>query len=383
MRRAAVPILVLAAFGLCVSGCSGAHGAKVSVGTKVGAVTKVGAARKVDVLSTSAPGRGLSPSTFAEVDVNGVGVLAELRTGRQIRTLLPARRGKLRLVDLSRDGQNALIATYATGPQCTSGIAGCGPKPGTCGAEVLRLDPTAGKLTELARFGSDAQVLVARPNPAGTELAMLVAPCVPSYFNQHIEVLRIATGATWSIGAQLPRCHSLGPPAWVHNGADLLMSYGAASGKRPYTGMDGTCPQWHRAGLVEVPAQSGQPGLSGTSRPDTSHCSYTTVASQGSDTYAISRCDTYHHTAPAVLQKLDSALRPVAHWTMGQCEDGDSLAMNTAGQVLLSAYLFCNPPLHGTKVGEPVTVLDLLAHDRLMRLTHGAGGNLVYSNLAW
>jgi hypothetical protein len=360
-----MPLVAVAALIAVLGGCGGTHAAKGVVVFKV------------------TPGRGLSASTFAEVDVKGAGVLADLRTGRQIRTLLPSRRGKLQLVDLARDGRNALVATYGTGPQCTSGADGCGPKPGTCGAQVLRLAPAAGKLTQLAQFGRDTQVVAARPNSAGTELAMLIAPCVPSYFNQHIEVLRIADGATWSMGAQLPRCHSLGPPAWVNNGADLLMSYGAAIGKSPDNGMDGTCSQSQRPALLDVPAQSGQPGLTGTRRSDTSHCSYTDVASQGHAIYALSQCATYRHTAPEVLEKLDSALDPVRQWTVGQCGDGGSLALNHSGHVLMSAYLFCNPPLEGTKVGDPTTVLDLLAHNRVQHLTHAAGGDLFYSSLAW
>jgi hypothetical protein len=360
-----MPLVVVAALGSVLGGCGGVHAAKGGVVYRV------------------APGRGLSAATFAEVDFKGVGVLADVRTGREIRTLLPARRGKLQLVDLARDGKNALVATYSTGPRCTSGVAGCGPKPGTCGAQVVRLDPAAGRLTQLTQFGRDTQVVATRPNPAGTELAMLVAPCVPSYFNQHIEVLRIADGATWSMGATPPRCHSLGPPAWVHNGAGLLMSYGAAIGNRPYKGADGTCSQSQPSALLEVPAQSGQPGLTGIRRPDTPHCSYSSVASQGSAVYAISVCATYRHTAPDVLEKLDSALHPVGHWTVGQCEDGDSLALNPSGHVLLSAYLFCNPPLKGHKSGEPTTDLDLLAHNRIHHLTHATGGDLVYSSLAW
>jgi hypothetical protein len=365
IRRVATPLVVLAALSSVLAGCGGARAAKGGVVYRV------------------VPGRGLSASTFAEVDVFGVGVLADLRTGRQIRTLLPARRGRFQLVDLARDAKKALVATYGGGPRCTSGVAGCGPKPDTCGGLVVRLDPAAGKLTKLAQFGSDTQVVATRPNAAGTELAILVAPCVPSYFNQHIEVLRIADGATWSIGAKLPRCHSLGPPAWIDNGADLLMSYGAAEGSRPYDGSDGTCSQSQPSVLLKVPAQSGQPGLTGIRRSDTPHCSYTAVASQGSAIYAISACATYRRTAPDVLEKLDSALHPVGHWSVGQCEDGDSLALNPSGSVLLSAYLFCNPPLKGTKGGGPTTDLDLLAHNRIQHLTHTAGGDLVYSSLAW
>jgi hypothetical protein len=260
----------------------------------------------------------LSASSFAAINAKGAAVLFSTRAGSAGHQLLPATLDKEQLVDIARDGSRGLIATYSVGPAITSGVAGGDPKPGTCRGQVDRLDLDTGHISELVSVGPNMLVSSVRPNPARTELAMLVSPCVPSYFNQHIEVRRIADGTTWSIGGELPRCHFVGVPAWTKGGRDLLVPYGKAIGSRPVTGQDGVCPDMHRTGLMQVAAQKGQPGLTGLFRNIASHCSYGSVASHGNVTYAIRRCNRNAHDTKASLVRVDTSLRPVHTWTIGQ-----------------------------------------------------------------
>jgi hypothetical protein len=54
------------------------------------------------------------------------------------------------------------------------------------------------------------------------------------------------------------------------------------------------------------------------------------------------------------------------------------------GRILASAYLSCNPPLHGHRAGKPVTVLDRLTVNGLRRVTTASvGGELAFGSLAW
>ena len=331
-------------------------------------------------------GTGLSQTTFAEINAkaDGEALLARVRGGAPIRQLLPAVRDGRKLSDLARIGADALIASYNREAQCSSGVLGCGPKDQTCGAEIVRLDIASDKITTLARFGAGTQVYSATPNPAGTELAMEVSPCVPAYFNAHIEVLRLADHKSWSIGAKLPRCHALGSLVWVDRGRKLLMSYGPA--RKPYTpstAADGACPSWHHPGLMEVRSQSGQPRLNATLHRPPRHCEYDAIAAQGAAIYAVLNCNTTYKPSPMRVHRLDASLHSVKSWYVGECEDGDSLALDPAGRLLLSAYLFCNPPQRGHEMKEPISVLERLVGGRLKRVATGSGGNLAFDGLAW
>ena len=73
----------------------------------------------------------------------------------------------------------------------------------------------------------------------------------------------------------------------------------------------------------------------------------------------------------------------VHRWLIGNCTDGNSLAADSTKGVVLSAYLFCNPPAKGQKLGEPVTVLDQLNGDHLQRITSTGGGVTAWDNLSW
>lgn len=140
------------------------------------------------------------------------------------RVLMSSKRGDLTVNGLALRGQE-LFVTYSAGPRCSSGVAGCGPQPGTCGGEVDRVDLPTNARSVVWKVGRDTLLGGAEPSPGGTRIAALTSPCVPSYFNQHLAVHDIGSGATESVGGALPRCHQLGPPAWTGDGDHLVVAY--------------------------------------------------------------------------------------------------------------------------------------------------------------
>jgi hypothetical protein len=307
------------------------------------------------------------------------------RTGAVIRQVAAAKHDGLSVTGLARLSAQALLVTYATGPACTSNVAGCGPKPNTCGGEVDALNLGTGTITVLWRVGRDQLLSAARPSPDGTKIAALASPCVPSYFNGHLVVRRLRDGATWSIGDQVPRCHLLGAPQWTADSAHLLVAYAAPTGTHPYSGADGICPALGDSHLLEAAADRAQPLLTGVNLPPPPGCAYQALATDVAGAYAVQACgpDETRLQGPATLVRLDQALRVTRRWSIGDCTDGNDLAVDPHKGVLLAAYLFCNPPLAKHKLGRPVTVLDRLDGSGLRRVATVIAGVTAFDDLAW
>jgi hypothetical protein len=83
---------------------------------------------------------------------------------------------------------------------------------------------------------------------------------------------------------------------------------------------------------------------------------------------------------PAVLLVLDAHLRLIRQVALERCTDGNELSIGQAdGSVLVSAYLYCNPP------GKPAPVTRLWNYaDGKLRLIMGVpGGTLAVSLMTW
>ena len=312
-------------------------------------------------------------SVFAVVAKDGAAVdQVSLRTGAVLRRVAPAVRGRLTIEGVARLSRGKLLLTYATGPACSSGVAGCGPRPNTCGAEVDQLTLTTGKLSLLWQVGRGQRLSEPRPSPDGSMLAARMSPCVPSYFNDHLVVRRLRDGKTWTIGAAVPRCHALGAPAWTADSAHLLVTY-AAPGPAPSLAFaDGVCQSIPGgSALVELDANHQQPQLIGVRKDPPDGCTYEALATAGASTYVVQACGASGQflQGPATLVRLDDHLRPAQSWRIGDCTDGNAVAADPAQGVVVAAYLFCNPPLAGDQVGEPMTVLDRVDGNVLRRIT--------------
>lgn len=306
--------------------------------------------------------------------------LVEVRTGHVVQRLLPDKQGRLDVTGLFR-ARSQLLVTYATGPECTSGVAGCGPKPYTCGGEVDRVTLATGAVEVLWRVDKDTRLAAASPNPAGTQIAALASPCVPSQVNGHLVVRSLGSGVTWSIGAGLPRCHSITGPVWTADGRSLLTSYATAPGTAPYEGPDGTCSSLGDASLVQLSAEHPQDGLNGTVVAPRPGCTYQTVAAAGTTAWALQSCgsQTDRIDGPLTLLRLDAQLRTTQSWALGSCDDGDAaLSARPDGRVLVEAYRYC-----ADGAAPPVSILATLTGTTLTPSTPVAGGEAAYRYPTW
>src|SRR5581483_661714 len=158
--------------------------------------------------------------------------------------------------------------SFGSGPLCSSGVAGCGPRPHTCSSEVLTIAPDGARRT-LLRGGNDLARSAVEPSPDGHRVAFLEGSCARSYFNMHVRVLDLRTKRSFTIGASLPPCHSLSDPTWTADGSHLIVAYGEATGDPGPDPGAGICTEPKPSGVAVVPATHPQPGISGaTARSD-------------------------------------------------------------------------------------------------------------------
>lgn len=278
-------------------------------------------------------------------------------------------------VALDPDG---LLVSYRSGPACTSGVAGCGPKDGTCSSEIDRYDVHADTFTRLVKADSTSLVGNARLSPDGRYLAYAESPCVPSYFNDHLRILDLHTWSSWTIGADLPRCHSLGLQGWALDSAHLLVDYAPARGP-DYHGADGICPESGRQHLKVIDALSGQPGVRGVSEPTHPGCELESAAPAGRGVLAVEACGKDDYLDGRVrLVRFGPQLHRIGRVFLGRCTDGNELTANRAGtRWLVSAYLYCGDP------ADPKTKVWTYNGRHLRHVTTQVGGDLTYSSLAW
>jgi hypothetical protein len=387
MSRWSTTLILVAIAATLACGCGGGTAANHTTGARR---TPEARTRPFEASTASVARIGplvLPARTFAasvDTDHDDLDLVSAV-TGKVIRRILPSTRGRLGLDGVSVLRRGVLLVTYSTGPSCSGDIAGCGPIQGSCGAEVDSVRVSTGAVTSLWRVGRDSRLSDAVASPDGQQFAALASPCVPSYFNDHVVVRRIADGQTWQLGNGLPRCHALSPPAWTNHGADLLVAYAPATSPKPYTGADGTCAATGDSELLRVNAHRDQSALSGKAWKPARGCTFESVAGSSTSAFATQGCGPQEHLqGPAWLDRLASSGRPARQWRIGTCTDGNDVAINAHDQVLVAAYLFCNPPLHHHKLKPEKTVLDRLTGTGLVRIRTVSGwGNPVWDDLAW
>ncbi|MCW2546960.1 MAG: hypothetical protein JWN96_1420 [Mycobacterium sp.] len=335
---------------------------------------------------TSAPASG--DSFFAVIPANG-GVIAQVsaESGAVLHRVASATRGGRPVTGLARLSPDTLLVTYSTGPACSSNLAGCGPRPNTCGAEVDALNVQTGAIKVLWRVGRDQRLTNAQPSPDGTIIAALASPCVPSYFNDHLVVRRLRDGVTWNIGDQVPRCHVLGAPQWTADSAHLLVSFAPPTGTRPYTGPDGTCTSTGDRSIVKLAATHHQPLITGVTTGAPAGCTYEALASDAVASFTVEACGSdpdFRMQGPVTLVRFDQALHVAQQWPIGRCTNGsNSLAADPAKGVLLAVYLFCNDDLGPQDLGNPVTALERVDGTELRPVTTVSGGGTPFAFITW
>ena len=384
-------LLAVAALG---AGCSSAPGARVSAlgarspGAPGPAVS--GSAARVPAASPGAAGpptrfislrleprrlRASHPACFLEVAVS------DFSTGAIVRRLLPASRDGMRVTGLALDRSGDLWITYSRGPVSRGDTAGGDPRPDSCGNMIAILHAGTGRVTTFLRTGDSVLISGAAPSPDGRLLAYGESGCATGYFNSYLRVTDLGTGRSWTIGQGLARCHLVTDPSWSTDGRALIVGYAPAA-EPAYSGPQGTCPQPRRERLVSLPAGAAQPGLSGSGAEADPGCQITSAAgTAGGGMLAIEACGREDYLqGRARLLVFGPRLGLVRRITLGRCTDGNGLSPDLSGRsVLVSAYLYCNPP------GRPGPVTRLWNYSRgaLRLITSVPGDAMGVSLMTW
>ena len=308
-------------------------------------------------------GPGLSQNIFVAANQRQSKLgLFDASSGRLVRWLLNEPYKGMTVDATSVDQTGQIWVTLNSGPMCSSDVAGCGPKPNSCSGEVLKLNLSTGAMSVVLKVPDSELISDAQPSPNGRYLAYLDGVCNTSYFNQHIRVRdETAPDRSWTIGAGLLPCHSLGSISWASDSAHLAVQYGTSrvkSGQDTFTG-DGTCSPPLPAGLAVVAALTPRPGITGQGVAADTGCQIEAVTALRSGFAAIEGCGTpiNYMSGPVRLIRYSETLQPISKATIGSCLDGAEIRSDQTGAVLLgTTYQFCNPP--GTQGPFTVSFTD-------------------------
>jgi hypothetical protein len=308
-------------------------------------------------------------------------VLYDSRTGAVIRRLRPATSDGMSVTGLSVDPAGNLWVTYTRGPTLrAAGTLSGFPEAHTCASEIV-VWPAGSRHSDIyLRSGNNVLISGASVSPDGRLLAYSESGCATGYFDSYVRVTQVATGRSWTIGQQLPRCYLI-HPAWTANSRGLVVAY-APPPRTRYRGPQNTCSQPLREELVEASATAAQPGLTGRTVQAQAHCEITSAAElAGAQVLAIEACGRGMYLAgPARLLVYDRQLRLVRQFPLGYCTDGNDISTDaSATAALVSAYLYCNPP--GTR--QPVTRLWSYSGGVLRPIARLPQGTLAYAFMTW
>lgn len=330
-------------------------------------------------------GTGLAPGVFVAVNQHKLG-LFDASSGRVVRWLLTEPYQGMTVNATAVDHSGRIWATVSRGPACTSGIAGCGPKPNSCAGKVITINASTGSVATVFTAARGELIADAQPSPGGRYLAYLDGRCDRSYFNQHIRVQDLTTGAGWTIGAGLTPCHSLGSLSWVSDGTHLVARYGRSQ-VRPAAAREddgaGTCLTPSAATVAVVPALSTQPGLNGPTAAAETGCEIEAVTATDSGYAAIEGCGANHTflSGPARLIRYSPHLQRSVEAAVGACVDGAQLRANQTGTELLgTTYQFCNPP--GTP-GPKTVAFTEHGHRPVTFYARPNGGEDAFRAISW
>jgi hypothetical protein len=259
---------------------------------------------------------------------------------------------------------------------CSSNIAGCGPRPDTCASEIDRFDADGQGTLIRSSSGLLGQVQV---SPDGRYVAMSESPCVPSYFNDHLRVLDTRTGASWTIGESLPRCHQLRPQGWTSDSRHLLAVYAPAVGA-PWGGGDGVCNEPGPRRLVVLDGGTAAPAVSGPAVPLPPTCTITSAApGAGGAIAALADCGAGASGKALRLLRLDSRYAVRSATEVGRCSNGTAIVADRSGtRFLLTAYLYCGSGHDEPKSGLWTDQGDVLRHVRTV-----PSGDSAFRDLSW
>jgi hypothetical protein len=242
--------------------------------------------------------------------------------------------------------------TLASGPRYRSGDAGGDPAPDSCSGRVVRFDPSAQKTATVLTLPSSVLVSDAVPSPNGRLVVLPVGGCSTSFFNEHLIVRDLATGAQWTIGADAAPCHALFKAEWSADSTQLVFPYGPSI-LSPHTHFvpAGTCASPRFSRLVVVSASHASSVSSWKLIKADDGCSYMAATFDRTGIAAIEGCTRGHppgdlndpNGGDAYLVQLNSHRRIILRLPLARGYDGGDIATDPqTGTVLVSEYQGAN-----------------------------------------
>jgi len=305
-------------------------------------------------------------------------VLSDPNTGQILKVIhdLPWDGMQVSGLALARDGR--LWVSLGSGPACTSGVAGCGPRPYTCRSRVLELDLVRGTTKSILRGGDDELIAAAEPSPTGRSVAYLHSGCATSYFNDSIRIEDLDTGRTESIAAALPRCHGLGPPHWTADARHLVFTYSAASDGL-YSGAAGTCSMPEPSVIETVDATRSQPKVTGSAVAADPDCEISDARPMKSGYLALESCGGQNFDGPLRILRFDAGLRITSRRSIGRCGSGEVSLDRAMQHALITTYQYCG----GLRTADPITRVFVEKNGDPKLTFSVPGGDLNPSSIAW
>lgn len=378
VRRWSCLVGVLAIMAIAVTGCTGS-----SVRPRPAAASPVERAGTGTI-----GGVGDEAGSFVAVSQREQKLgLFEASSGRVIRWLLTEPYQGMTVTATAVDHTGHIWVTVSRGPACTSGLAGCGPKSNSCAGNVIKIDPSTDAMTTVLVAPPGTLIADAQPSPDGRYLAFLDGRCDRSYFNQYIRVQDLTSGASWTIGADLLPCHSLGSLSWTSDGKHLAAAYGRSlvTSARAAAGYGaGTCLAPAVAKIAIVPARSGQPRINGRAAGAQAGCEIKAVTATATGYAAIEGCrgaKRSYLSGPVRLLRYSTHLQRSVEANLGTCVDGAELRTDHTGTALLgTTYQFCNPP---GKPDPKTVVFTDPDHRPVTFYEQPNGGEDAFSAISW
>jgi hypothetical protein len=267
--------------------------------------------------------------------------ISDARTGRALRTLyaLPSDGSRVSGTAIGPDGN--IWITVNRGPKMLGHTADGNPQPHTCASTVMTVDPRTGANQTVFTGGDDELLTDAQPGPDGHRVAYLHGGCAAARTVERLEVRQLDSGQVTDLHVSSTPCNSLFEPRWTADGRDL--AFGQAD-----PGQDCNTPAAAKLAVVSAaPVPPTTPALSVAAAPNCSVAAVTTTA----DGFAsVEQCrapnsqfpEPIFIDGPVQLVRYDRHLEPISRVSLGQCDDGASIAGTPrSSTVIVSNYQFC------------------------------------------
>jgi hypothetical protein len=267
--------------------------------------------------------------------------ISDARTGRALRTLytLPSDGTRVSGTAIAPGGD--IWITVNRGPKMLGHTADGNPQPHTCASTVMTVDPHSGASRTVFTGGDDELLTDAQPSPDGHRVAYLHGGCAAARTVERLEVRQLDSGQVTDLHVSSTPCNSLFDPRWTADGRDL--AFGQAD-----SGQDCNTPAAAKLAVVSAePVPPTTPPVSVATAPNCSVAAVTTTA----DGFAsVEQCrapnsqfpEPIFIDGPVQLVRYDRDLKPMSRVSLGQCDDGASIAGTPRSQtVIVSNYQFC------------------------------------------